>query len=90
MVNRITRNALFTLSVWPIQSSKFAIIKFLGVCIALSTAPFPVCIRGVQYSISIFRFLQNSRYSLEINAPPLSDFIFSGNPYKLKLLVRKF
>ena len=71
-------------------SSLFAIIKFFSVCIALFTVPFPVFIRGVQYSISIFRFLQNFRYSLQTNAPPLSDLIFSGIPYKLKLLDRKF
>ena len=47
----------------------------------------PLCIRGALYSISMFRFLQNSRYSFEIKAHPLSDFIFSGIPYKLKLLV---
>ena len=90
IVNRITCSALFTLSVKLIPSSKFAIIKIFNVCIALSTTPFPVCTRGVQYSISIFRFLQNSRYSFETNAPPLSDLIFSGIPYKLKLLGRKF
>ena len=32
-----------------------------------------------------FRLLQNSRYSFEIKAPPLSDLIFSGIPYKVKL-----
>ena len=90
IVNRITRNALFTLSVMPIPSSRFAIIRFLSVCIALSTALFPVCIRGVEYSISMFRFLQNSRYSFDINALPLSDFFFYGIPYRLKLLVKKF
>ena len=90
IVNRKTRNALFTLSVMPIPSSRFAIIRFLSVCIALSTAPFPVCIRGVQYSFSMFRILQNSRYSFDINAPPLSDFIFSAIPYRLNLLVKKF
>ena len=68
----------------------FAIIKFLIVCIALSTTPFPVCIRGVQYSICMFRLLQNFRYSFDMNAPPLSDLIFSGIPNKLKLLDKKF
>ena len=72
------------------SSSMFAVIKFFNVCIALSTVPLPVCIRGVQYSISIFRFLQNSRYSLEPNAPPVSDINFSGIPFKLKLLNKKF
>ena len=87
-VNRITRNAWFTVSVGLFPSSRFAITKFYSVCVALSTVPFPVCIRGVQYSISIFRFLQNSRYSFEIKEPPLSDLIFSGIPYRLKLLDR--
>ena len=45
---------------------------------------------GVQYFVSIFRLLQNCRYSLEMNAPPLSDLFFSGIPYKLKLRDRKF
>ena len=58
-------------------------------CIELSTTPFPVCILRLQYSISIFRFLQNFLYTLEIIAPPLSDFIFSGIPYKVKILIRK-
>ena len=90
-MNRITCNARFTLSVRLMLSPIFAIIKFFSVCNALSTVPFLfLCIRGVQYSNSIFRFLQNSRYSLETNAPPLSDLIFSGIPYKLKLLDRKF
>ena len=90
IVNRITCNALFTLSVRLIPSSKFAIIKLFMVCIALSTTPFPVCARGVQYSISIFRFLQNSRYSFETIAPPLSDLTFSGIPYKFKIGDKKF
>ena len=83
-MNRFTCNALFTVSVKLMPSPKFAIIKFFIVCIALSTTPFPVCARGVQYSISKFRFLQISWYSFETNA--LSDLIFFGIPYKLKLL----
>ena len=90
IVNRNTCNALFTLSFKLIPPSKIAIIKFFNVCIALSTTPFPVCTRGVQYSISILRFLQNSWYSFKTIAPPLSDLIFSGIPYKLELLDRKF
>ena len=38
----------------------------------------------------MFRFLQSSLYSFNIKAPPSSDFIFFGIPYKLKLFVRKF
>ena len=68
----------------------FAFFNILIVCIALSTTPFPVCIRRVQASISKFRLLQNFRFSFEMNAPPLSDFISSGIPYRLKLLYRKF
>ena len=71
-------------------SSRFAIIKLYNVCTDLSTTPFPVSILDVQSSISIssvfakmFIFFRNNRY-------PLSDFIFSGIPYKLKLLVRNF
>ena len=45
---------------------------------------------GVQDSIWIVRFLQNSRYSMETNAPLLSDWIFSVIPYNLKLLDEKF
>ena len=89
IVNCITCSALFTLSDKFMTSSKFAIINFFNVCIALSTTPFPVCARGVQYSISTFRFLQKSRYSFETNAPFLSDLIFSGFPCKIKLLDRK-
>ena len=75
-VNRLTRNARFTLSVRIFPFSKFAITRFFNIWIARSTVPFAVCIRGVQYSFSIFRFLQNSRYSFEIKAPALSDLIF--------------
>ena len=64
-------------------------IKFFIVCIALSTVPFPVCVRGEQYSISIFRDFQKFLYSVEMNAPPLSDLIFSGIPYRLKWFSRK-
>ena len=60
IVNRITFNALFTLSVRHNLSSKIACIKIFIVCIARSTAPVPVCILGVQYSISMFFGLQNS------------------------------
>ena len=89
IVKRITPNARFTFSVNFCPSSRFAIIKHFNVCIDLSTTSFPVCILGSQYSISIIRFLQNCLYSLELNAPPLSDFIFSRIPYKLKRLVWK-
>ena len=78
------------LSFNSIPSSRLVSINFFKVCIARSTAPFPVCNRGVQYSISIFRLLQNSLYSFEIKAPSLSDLIFSGIPYRLKLFIRKF
>ena len=54
IVNRITCNALFTLSVRLIPSSKFAIIKFFNVCIALSTTPFPVCTRGCNIQFQYF------------------------------------
>ena len=64
-------------------------IKFFNVCIARSTAPVPVWILGVLYSLSIFFDSQNSLYSFEMNAPPLSVFIFSGSPYKLKFCSRK-
>ena len=90
IVKRITRSARFTLSVRQSPSSTFAIIRFLIVWVALFTTPFPVCIRGVHHSISIFRFLQNCWYTFEINAPVLSDLIFSGILYKLKLVDRKF
>ena len=90
IVKRITRSARFTLSVKSVPSSIFSSIRFFRVRIALSTTPFPVCSRGVQYSISIFPFLQNSLYSFDIKAPPLSDLIFSGIPYRFKLFVRKF
>ena len=43
IVNRITRNGLFTLPVKLIPSSMFA-VRCFNVCIAFSTAPFPVCI----------------------------------------------
>ena len=88
IVNRITFNALFTLSVRLFPSSILANTRFFIVCIALSTVPFPVCILGGQYCISMFRALQNSLYSVEVNAP-LSDLIFSGMPYKLNWFDRK-
>ena len=66
IVKRITRSAQFTPSVRYIPPSSFAIIKFFSVCIDFSTTPFPVSIRGVQYSISMFRFLQNYLYSFKI------------------------
>ena len=62
-VTSITRNDLFTLSGRPIPSSKFAILKFSNDCIALSTAPFPVCVRSVQYFI--IQVFVKTRYSLE-------------------------
>ena len=77
-VNRIS------LSLFP--ASILTNIKFFSVCIAPSTVPIPVCNRGVQYSISIFRFLQNSRYSFEIKPPLYRIWFFSGISYKLKLL----
>ena len=89
IVNRITFNALFTLSVILFPSSILANTRFFIVCIALSTVPFPVCILGGQYCISMFRALQNSLYSVEVNAPPLSDLIFPGMPYKLNWFDRK-
>ena len=89
-MQRIIRSARFTLSVRSVPSSRFVIIRFFKVCIALSTTPFPVCNCGVQYSISVFRFLQNSFYSFYMKAPPLSDLIFSGIPYRIKFFVRKF
>ena len=64
--------------------------RLFNVCIARSTAPVPVCILGLQYSISIFFNSQTSLYSSEMKAPPLSVFIFSGSPYKLKFCIRKF
>ena len=79
-----------TLPVRSVPSFKFVTNKFFKTCIALSTTLFPVCNRGVQYSISMFQFVQNSLYSFDIKAPPLSDLIFSGIPYKLKLFVSKF
>ena len=54
-----------------------------------SIAPVPVWVLGVQYSISMFFDLQYSIYSFEMNAPPLSDLIFSGIPYRLKFCVMK-
>ena len=58
--------------------------SMFGLLVLLFRFPyeFGVC----SFSISMFRLLQNSRYSFEIKAPPLSDFIFSGIPYKLKLV----
>ena len=63
---------------------------FLKVCIALSTVLLPVCNRGVQYSICMFRLLQSPYILSILKAPPISDFIFSGIPYKVKFFVRKF
>ena len=46
-----------------------------------STNPVPVCRFAVPYSQIIFCDLQNSLYSFEMKAPPLSDFIRFGTPY---------
>ena len=54
IVNRITCNTLFTLSVKLIPSSKFVIIKFFNICIALSTTPFPVFTRGCNMQFQYF------------------------------------
>ena len=61
-------------------------IKFFVVSIAISAAPVPVCILGVQYSIAMFFDLQNLVYSLELIAPPLSELIFSCIPFEFKSL----
>ena len=56
IVNRITRNGLFTLPLKLIPSSMFA-VRCFNVCIAFSTVPFPVCIWGGAiyiFGISVF------------------------------------
>ena len=53
-----------------------AVIHFFNICIARSTAPVPVC--SLQFLV-----LQNSLYTLQINALPLPDFVLSGTPYRL-------
>ena len=88
--NLITRNARLTLSARFFLSSIFPITKYFNVWIARSTVPLPVCFRGVQNSISMFRLLQISRYFFEINVPPFSNLILSGIPYRSKLLDKKF
>ena len=70
-------------------SSKFAIVKFFSVCIARSTAPVPVCILGVLYSVSIISCCK-ILCILSIQTPPLSVCIFSGNQYRLKFCFKKF
>ena len=89
-MNRIAFNALFTLSVRHGLSSRLDINRFFIVCIAGSTAPVPVCNLRVLYSILIFRDLQKSIYSFDMNAPLLSVLIFSWSPYKLKFWLSKF
>ena len=79
------RSTQFTLR---ISSSKFANSKFFKVCIALFSVPFPACVQGILYSISMLQLLQNSMYFLEIKTPPLSDCSFSGLPYELKLFAK--
>ena len=44
-------------------------VEIFNVCIARSTGPFPLCIRGGQYSISTFRFPLNFLWSDETNTP---------------------
>ena len=58
-------------------------IKFFSVCIARSTTPVPVCsLRDIILS-QIILFVQNSLYSLDMKALPLSDFFFSGPTKRL-------
>ena len=92
ILNRITCSAgfRFTLSVRLTPSSKFVLIRFFNVCIALSTTPFPVCTRGVQYSISIFRFLQILGILWKQTLLFYQIWFFSGILYKLKLLDKMF
>ena len=66
------------------------ILDSLRYFIARSTAPVPVCSLGVLYSFPMFRDLQISLYSFEMNSPPLPDLIFSGSPYELKFWFKKF
>ena len=81
IVNLRTYNALFTLSRRFWLSSKFARVKFFDDWIVRSTNPVPVCRFAVPYTRLILCVLQYSMYSLEIKAPPLSDFICFGTPY---------
>ena len=80
-VNPKTCNALLTLLRGFRSSSKFASSRFFSDWIGRSTNPVPVCRLAVPYTRSIFCDLQNFSYSLEIKAPPLSDFIGFGTPY---------
>ena len=49
IVNHITSSSRFTLWVGLLPSSIIAHSNFFMVCFALSTVPFPVCIRDGQY-----------------------------------------
>ena len=88
IVNLGTYNALFTLSRRFWLSSKFASVKFFNDWIVRSTNPVPVCRFAVPYMQLILCVLQYSMYSLEIKAPPLSDFICFGTPYTFIYLSR--
>ena len=83
LVNGNTRRARLTLSAKPIISSKLAMIKYFGVCLARSIAPNPVCSLAGLYSLSTFFIFQYSLGTLDMDALPLSDFISSGTPYRL-------
>ena len=81
IVNFRTYSALFTLSRRFWLPSKFASVRFFNDWIVRSTNPVPVCRFAVPYMRLILCVLQYSMYSLEIKAPPLSDFICFGTPY---------
>ena len=80
-VNLRTYSALLTLSRRFRSSSKFASTRFFNDWMVRSTNPVLVYRLAVPYMRLIFCVLQNSMFSLEIKAPPLSDFICFGTPY---------
>ena len=75
IVNLRTYSALLTLSRRFWSSYKLASIRFFSDWMVRSTNPVPMCTMAVPYARSKFCDLQISLFSLEIKAPPLSDFI---------------
>ena len=67
-MNRLIRNARFTLSVIPEW--------FSDMCVARSAVQVPVFCLGVQYSS--FLFLQKCLKSFDVNAPTLLVSVSSG------------
>ena len=84
VVNLRTYSALLTPSRRFWSSSKLASTRFLKDWMVRATNPVPVCRLAVPYARSKFCDLQNSLYSLERKAPPLSDFIRFGTPYTFR------